>query len=92
VLPFKLFPYLAAGRPIVAPDQADMRELLRSNENGLLVPPDSPEQNAEAIRALFSDEKTMEKLAANASETSRSLTWEARAGKFRNWLKDNDLG
>jgi glycosyltransferase involved in cell wall biosynthesis len=92
VLPFKLFPYLAAGRPIIAPDQADMRELLRSNENGLLVPPDSPEQNAEAIRALFSDEKKMEKLAANAAETSRSLTWDARAEKFRNWLKDNGLG
>lgn len=86
VLPFKLFPYLAAGRPIIAPDQADMRELLRSNENGLLVPPDAPEQNAAAIRALFSDEKTMEKMAANAAETSRSLTWDARAQKFKSWL------
>jgi glycosyltransferase involved in cell wall biosynthesis len=86
VLPFKLFPYLAAGRPIIAPDQADMRELLRSNENGLLVPPDAPEQNAAATRALFSDEKTMEKMAANAAETSRSLTWDARAQKFKSWL------
>lgn len=86
VLPFKLFPYLAAGRAIVAPDQADMRELLRNDENGLLVPPDAPEQNAAAIRALFSDEKKMEKLAANAAETSRALTWEARALRFKSWL------
>ncbi|MCC6723367.1 MAG: glycosyltransferase [Saprospiraceae bacterium] len=86
VLPFKLFPYLAAGRPIIAPDQADMRELLRSNENGLLVPPDAAEQNAAAIRALFSDENRMEKLAANATETSRSLNWEARAQRFKSWL------
>ncbi len=86
VLPFKLFPYLAAGRPIVAPDQADMRELLRNSENGLLVKADAPEQNALAIRALLSDEKMMEKLAANAAETARSLTWEARAEKFKAWL------
>jgi glycosyltransferase involved in cell wall biosynthesis len=86
VLPFKLFPYLAAGRPIIAPDQADMQELLRSNENGLLVPPDAPEQNAKAIRALFSDENMMEKLAANAAETSRALTWEARALRYKSWL------
>ncbi len=88
VLPFKLFPYLAAGRPIVAPEQADMRELLRSNENGLLVTPDDARQNAEAIRNLLSDETMQERLAANAAETSRSLTWEARAAKFRNWLID----
>ncbi len=92
VLPFKLFPYLAAGRPIVAPNLADMRELIRHGENGLLVEPDNPAQNAEAIKMLFSDEKMQERLAANAAETSRSLTWEARAEKFRNWLKDKVIG
>lgn len=86
VLPFKLFPYLAAGRPIVAPNLADMRELLRHEENGILVTPDDAAQNAEAIRALFSDEKMQAQLAESAAETSRSLTWEARAEKFRDWL------
>ena len=33
VLPFKIFPYLAAGRSIVAPDLADMRELLKHEKN-----------------------------------------------------------
>lgn len=89
VLPFKLFPYLAAGRPIVAPDLADMRELIQHGENGILVKPDDAIQNAEAIRHLFSDEKMQEKLAANAAETSRSLTWEARAERFKNWLLEN---
>ncbi len=89
VLPFKLFPYLAAGRPIVAPDLADMRELLRHNENGLLVRPDDAAQNAAAIRALFSDENMQAQLASNAAETSKSLTWEARAEKFKQWLMIN---
>ncbi len=91
VLPFKLFPYLAAGRPIIAPDQADMRELLRSNENGLLVQPDAPKQNAEAICSLFSDEIKMKKLATNAADTSSSLTWEARALKFKEWLATHSV-
>ncbi len=86
VLPFKLFPYLAAGRPIIAPNLADIRELIQHGKSGLLVNPDDAAQNAEAIRALFSDERMQEKLAANAAETSRSLTWEARAEKFRNWV------
>ncbi len=86
VLPFKLFPYLAAGRPIVTPDLADMRELIRHGENGLLVSPDDAAQNAETIRALFLDEEMQERLAASAAETSRSLTWESRAEKFKNWL------
>lgn len=89
VLPFKLFPYLAAGRPIVAPDLADMRELLRHNENGLLVQPDDAAQNAEAIRALFSDENMQARLASNAAETSKSLTWGARAEKLKQWLMVN---
>lgn len=88
VLPFKLFPYLAAGRPIIAPNLADMRELLEHGENGLLVTPDDPVQNADAIRALFLDGEMQERLAKNAAETSRSLTWEARAGKFKRWLKN----
>ncbi len=89
VLPFKLFPYLAACRPIVAPDLADMRELLRHNENGLLVQPDDAAQNAEAIRALFSDKNMQARLASNAAETSKSLTWEARAEKLKLWLTVN---
>ena len=70
----------------MAADQADIRELLRHGENGLLVSPDDAAQNAEAIRSLFLDEEMQERLAINAAETSRSLTWESRAEKFKNWL------
>ncbi len=39
--PLKLFEYLAAGRPIVASDLAAIREVLRDEENALLVEPGS---------------------------------------------------
>ncbi len=35
--PLKLFEYLAAGRPIVASDLAALREVLRHEDNALLV-------------------------------------------------------
>ncbi len=87
VLPFKLFPYLAAGRPIVAPNQPDMRELLVHNENALLVEPDNLAQNAQALALLLADENLQEKLAEHATETSKGLTWEERARRFMSWVR-----
>jgi glycosyltransferase involved in cell wall biosynthesis len=91
VLPFKLFPYLAAGRAIVAPDQPDMRELLVHNHNAILLEPDNTRQNADELKKLLSDVPFQQKLSANAAELSKSLTWEERANKFKNWLVENWL-
>jgi len=87
VLPFKIFPYLAAGRAIVAPDLPDMRELLIHRKNALLVEPDNPKQNARALRELFANPDLMNTIAQNARETSKGLTWEARGEKFKTWYE-----
>ncbi len=87
VLPFKLFPYLAAGRPIAAPDQADMRELLTDGSNALLLEPDQAERNARRIRTLLADAAALAALGAAALATSEGLTWESRAVRFRQWLE-----
>ncbi len=86
VLPFKIFPYLAASRPIVAPDLADMRELLTHNENAILVQPDSPLENALAIDKLLKDNGLQKRLSENAFKTSASLTWLERGRKFKKWI------
>ena len=86
VLPFKLFPYLAAGRPIIAPDQPDMRELLVNGENGLLVPSDDAAGNSVILGNLLENKALQEQLSAKALDTSEGLTWESRALKFKNWL------
>ena len=86
VLPFKIFPYLAAGRPIVAPDLADMRELLHHEENAILVQPDSPKDNALSIDKLLKNSQLQERLSKNASETSASLTWLERGRRFKKWI------
>ena len=86
VLPFKIFPYLAAARPIVAPNLADMRELLNHGENAILVEPDNAVQNAKIISGVLKDKNLQESLSVNAAQTSASLTWLERGRKFKKWI------
>jgi len=54
--PMKIPEYLALGKPIIAPDQENIRELLTCGEEALLVPPGDDGSLAEAIRRLVGDE------------------------------------
>lgn len=87
VLPMKLFAYLAAGRPILAPVSPDTAELLRHEENALLVPPDDPECAAAALDRLLTDSGLAARLAANAKRLSESLSWDARAARIAGFLE-----
>jgi len=87
VLPMKTFSYLAAGRPIVAPDLPDLREVLHHEENALLVPPDNVEAAAAAIRLAVSHGPDTEKLGYAARQNAAYFTWQARAERFSTFLQ-----
>ncbi|MET0340009.1 MAG: glycosyltransferase family 4 protein [Polyangiales bacterium] len=87
VLPMKIFLYLAAGRPIVAPSTPDLVELLRDGENARLVAPGDVDGAAHAVSALLDDAALAAKLTKGALETARDLTWDARAGKILRFLE-----
>ncbi len=86
VLPLKLFAYLAAGRPILAPEAPDTAELLTDGETALLVPPDDPEAAAAALDRLR-EPALAARLGAAAYAQSARLTWDARAEKIETFLK-----
>lgn len=86
VLPLKLFSYLAAGRPILAPRAPDTGELLSDGENALLVPPGNPEAAAAALDRLR-DPALAQRLGANALADARNLTWDRRAEKIHAFLE-----
>jgi glycosyltransferase involved in cell wall biosynthesis len=86
VLPIKTYSYLAAGRAILAPDTADLRELLIDGRNASLVEPDRPAAAAAALRALLAEPARRRTLAAGALETAAELTWDARARRILDWL------
>jgi glycosyltransferase involved in cell wall biosynthesis len=86
VLPIKLFSYLAAGRPILAPQAPDTRELLTHEETALLVEPDEPEQAAAALDRLLADHRLAAALSASSRELAEGLTWDHRAKRIAAFL------
>jgi glycosyltransferase involved in cell wall biosynthesis len=79
--PLKLFEYMAAGRAIVAPDQANVREILGNGVSCLLFPPDETSALEEAVVRLAKDEALRQRLgsAARAMISERGLTWRNNA-------------
>jgi glycosyltransferase involved in cell wall biosynthesis len=88
VLPMKTFSYLAAGRPIVAPDLPDLREVLHHDENALLVPPDNVDAAAAAIRLAISNQSVGDKLGYAARQNAAYFTWQARAERLSTFLQN----
>ena len=77
--PLKLFEYMAAGVPMLASDLPALREVLRNEENALLVAPGDPQQLSAGIVRLTTDATLSERLARCASQEVRRYSWEGRA-------------
>jgi glycosyltransferase involved in cell wall biosynthesis len=87
VLPMKLFSYLAAARPILAPAAPDTAELLSDGVNALLVPPGDPRAAAAALDRMLGDPALAARLGAAASAQAGELTWDRRAEKIAAFLE-----
>ncbi len=82
VLPLKLFLYMASGRPIVAGETPDVREVLAHGRNALLCRPDCADALADAIRTLAADPALGVRLGAAARAEGLAQTWDARARRI----------
>jgi glycosyltransferase involved in cell wall biosynthesis len=87
VLPMKLFLYLAAGRPIIAPDLPDMREVLEHDKNALLVPTGDDDAAVGAVARVLAEPALAERLSTAAQKTALGLTWDARATRILSFLE-----
>ena len=61
-----LLEYMAAKKPIIATDIEENREVMDNGKEGILVPPQSPNELARAILTLLTNQKLPQKLANNA--------------------------
>jgi glycosyltransferase involved in cell wall biosynthesis len=79
--PLKLFEYMAAGLASIAPDQANLREVLEHERNALLVAPGDGAALAAALERLGRDGALRARLgaAARATVLERDLTWRGNA-------------
>lgn len=87
VLPMKIFPYLAAGRAILAPRAPDTAELLRDGDTALLVPPDDPEAAAAGLDRLIADTALARDLGENGRLLAKGLSWDDRAERISAFLE-----
>lgn len=87
VLPLKLFAYLAAGKPILAPVAPDTAELLTDDENALLVAPGRPDLASAALDRILREPGLAARLSANARRSADALTWDHRAEKIAAFLE-----
>ncbi len=92
VLPFKTFIYLAAGRPILAPDLPDLKEILSHGKNAWLVPADQPIQAAQALINVLQNPQLANRMASQALKTASVFTWENRAKKITEWMMERYHG
>lgn len=86
--PLKAFEAMAAGRPIVASDLPSSREFLRDGENALLVPPGDAGALAGALRRLLGQPALAETLARGAYAEAPRFSWDARAQKLAELLRE----
>jgi glycosyltransferase involved in cell wall biosynthesis len=80
--PLKLFEYMASGRPIVASDLPSIREVLRHDENALLVQPGNPQALVAGIARIKEDAALARRLAEQARVDVREFTWARRAERL----------
>ena len=90
VLPMKIFSYLAAGRPILAPRLPDVQEVLTDGVTACLVEPGDFGAAAAALVSLQGDAGRRASLARNARTAAAEYTWEARARRVLGFLGQID--
>lgn len=86
--PLKLFEYMASGRPIVASDLPALREILRDDENALLVEPGNPQALVAGITRIKDDPSLGARLALQAQNDVREFTWARRAERLETLFRE----
>jgi len=80
--PLKYREYMATEKPIITSDIAIAREVFTHGEDALLLDPEDPEEWAEWIRELQSNEELCRRLSNNARLKASEHTWEKRVEKI----------
>jgi glycosyltransferase involved in cell wall biosynthesis len=87
--PLKIFDYMAASCAIVAPDQPNIREILRHEETALLFDPTDTAAMWAAIKRVMLDADLRQRLgqAARTELEQRQYTWFGNAQRIAGWAE-----
>lgn len=80
--PLKIFEYMSYGKAIIASDLPVLREVLKTGENALLVPPEELEGWACALEELANNRALMQKIGKTARKMlEEEYTWDKRVAR-----------
>jgi glycogen(starch) synthase len=65
----------ASGLPMIATDLPGLSDLIQPERTGLLVPPESPTELADAMRRLFADDHLVERMKTQARAVAPQYDW-----------------
>ena len=79
---------MASGRPSVASDLPSLREVLRNEENALLVRSGDTKALAAALQRLADEPETAARLAARAAKEVKRYSWDERGRRLGALLRN----
>ncbi len=87
--PTKLFEYMSASLPIIAPSWGQVDRFIHDKTNGILYDPNNPESLIDAIDTIINDSAVRKLIAKNAYQDFCELhTWKSRMGQLIDKLND----
>lgn len=83
VTPLKPLEAMAQGIPVIASDIGGHREMIKHGETGLLFTPEDPNELAQTVVKLLSDDQLKEKLVANGlAYVTHTRNWKNTASAY----------
>ncbi|MHA1694076.1 MAG: glycosyltransferase, partial [Candidatus Helarchaeota archaeon] len=86
--PLKMFEYLAVGVPIIAAGSLSIKEVLKNEYNSIIVDSNDPKDWAHSIVKIKSNNELKAKLIFNSAKSACEYTWDKRAEKIFNFIKN----
>lgn len=90
--PLKIYEYMAAGLPVVATRVGHLESVVLHGETGLLVPPQQPEQMAEAIAQLLNDPAQQARMGQSGRRLAeQERSWDAVVQRIVHTMRTTPL-
>jgi len=81
----KLLEAMAQGRPVVATELGEQREIIRNGREGYLIPPGDVDRLAERILHCLNHPEERQRLGRQARETAQRHSVSGVVGELQNW-------